>query len=143
MPVPPKDLPNRDQMLTENPTLIDRFESKVEKPDQEHRCWLWTGAKQRGYSCIRIKMEGKWHSIGAHRISYVLGYGEIPQGLYIAHLCDIPLCVNPDHLFPCTHRLNMADRAASNRIRRHLNEHGLTDVEIIAGSISSDMLEEE
>lgn len=143
MPFPPKDLPNRGQILADNPTLIDRFESYIEKPNGEMRCWQWTGYTKSGYGYIGIKMRGRWHNIGAHRISFVLTYGGLTQGRYVAHLCNNPPCVNPEHLYACTHRQNMVDREVSRRLRQYGAEHGLTDEEIIVGRIPRWFLEEE
>ena len=66
---------------------------------------------------------------------------EIPQGLYVAHLCNNPACVNPEHLSACTHSHNMDDLEASNRLRRYGAEHGLADEEIIAGPIERSFVE--
>jgi hypothetical protein len=92
-----------------NPKFLDRFWSKVNKTEN---CWLWTGSKYKeGYGLIWDKPK-----IGrAHRISYELAYGPIPEGLCIAHKCDTPSCVNPDHLFAATHAENMRDRDNKGR----------------------------
>lgn len=74
-----------------------RFWRKVNKDDPSG-CWLWTGAKYRGYGYFRVERKG----IRAHRYSYELVKGNIPSGLILDHLCRNKACVNPQHLEPVT-----------------------------------------
>jgi HNH endonuclease len=62
-------------------------------------CWEWTGARQKGYG----KFGASWF---AHRLSYLLLVGPIPQGLQLDHLCRNPGCVAPNHLEPVTGQIN-------------------------------------
>ena len=72
-------------------------------------CWLWEGTKyQNGYGWL--KAFGK--VISAHRFSYELHKGPIPEGMAILHSCDVKHCVNPDHLRAGTHAENMAEASA-------------------------------
>lgn len=81
--------------------LADRFWAKVSKTDT---CWLWTAAKTgQGYG--HIKVDGRMRP--AHRVSYELAIGPIPEGMDLDHLCRTPLCVRPDHLEPVTRRTNV------------------------------------
>lgn len=86
-----------------------RFWAKVHKGDG---CWLWTAATQRdGYGVFRDGAK----QVAAHRVSYALTYGSIPQGQFVLHRCDTPGCVRPDHLFLGNHRENMVDMVAKGR----------------------------
>lgn len=88
-----------------------RFWAKVEKGPG---CWLWTGAKNsRGYGQTASGLKGK--SKLAHRASYEHFYGPIPDGLYVLHRCDVPHCVNPQHLFVGTAADNMQDAVRKGR----------------------------
>ena len=76
-------------------------------------CWLWVGPLTRyGYGDIR---SGKGKHIGAHRFLYEWAVGEIPDGLFVLHRCDVRNCVRPDHLFLGTAKDNAADMVAKGR----------------------------
>lgn len=61
----------------------------------------------------------------AHRASYQMFCGEIPDGLQVLHHCDNPACVNPGHLFVGTHTDNMQDMVAKGRnvCRKGVDHH--------------------
>lgn len=93
-----------------NTALRKRFEEKFTKPADG--CWLWTGAPlSSGYG--RIRVGGK--TLRAHRVSYALYVGEIPDGLCVLHACDVRLCVRPDHLWIGTRADNVADMINKGR----------------------------
>lgn len=88
-------------------TLEDRFWEKVIVVDDD--CWPWM-AHASGKNVARLNY-GTFHSgmrtVPAHRFSYELKFGPIPDGLVIDHLCHNPICVNPDHLEPVTQSENV------------------------------------
>jgi hypothetical protein len=97
-------------------TTKQRFFDKVEKTAT---CWNWNGSTINGkYGHMFIPSINK--NALAHRISWVIANGEIPEGegfhgTCVLHKCDNPKCVNPDHLFIGTHKDNMADRQYKGR----------------------------
>jgi hypothetical protein len=100
---------------------IQRFLDKINKTDS---CWIWTGGTRPNGKNV---LYGRHHlsvgkSIGAHRFSYELFVGKIPDGQYICHACDVPLCVNPEHLFTGTHLDNMRDMKRKNRSYKPVGE---------------------
>ena len=93
-------------------SMDERFWRKVNKTSS---CWLWTGAVfGHGYGQLT---RNKRH-FTAHRFSWLMHYGPIPATTDVCHLCDIPACVNPGHLFLGTRKDNMADMVKKGRQSR-------------------------
>lgn len=91
-------------------SLYERFSALVSKKPS---CWLWVGATDhRGYGKIRSSDAAGQR---AHRVSYALHYGTIPEGMCVLHKCDNPSCVNPEHLFLGSHKDNMNDMDSKGR----------------------------
>lgn len=85
-------------------------------PVTESGCWIWLGTIRvdtpaGGYGGMRI--DGK--SLLAHRYCYELHKGPTPKGMHVLHKCDVPSCINPDHLYLGSHADNMRDRDARGR----------------------------
>lgn len=90
------------------------FHSKILKDKSKNGCWLYKticNVKTHGYGVIRAK----GRILLAHRYSWELHYGAIPEGMQILHKCDIRNCVNPKHLFLGTNADNVADKIKKGR----------------------------
>ena len=120
-------------MPPEQPAWADRFWAKVDTSDPDG-CWPWLATRTRGYG--RFKLDGMR---AAHRISYELAYGPIPNGLTIDHLCHNSTgcllgarcphrsCCRPDHLEAVSNRVNCLrgeGRAATNARKKQCEKHG-------------------
>lgn len=90
--------------------LIERFWSRINKTES---CWLWVGAKAKGYGVIRLPKSST--TLKAHRVSYAIRFGEVPNGIWVLHRCDNPPCCNPDHLFLGDVRDNVRDMIEKGR----------------------------
>ena len=86
-----------------NLAVTDRFWSKVAQSGKSE-CWPWLAyRKANGYGTFYLK----GRTCLAHRVAYELEVGPIPHGLVIDHRCRNRSCVNPTHLEPVTHRVNI------------------------------------
>lgn len=102
-----------------------RFEDFVE-PEPMSGCWLWMGcARPSGYGWFSRSLPSKREA--AHRSSWLLYKGDIPNGMDVLHKCDMPMCVNPAHLFLGTQVDNNLDRDRKGRqwnMRKILCKYG-------------------
>lgn len=96
-------------------SLEERFFKKVKK--QDNGCWLWVGGKSsNGYGVIGAGGKGGKH-LSAHRLSYEMHTGTIPDGYVVMHSCDNPACVNPDHLSIGSPKDNTLDALVKQRLK--------------------------
>lgn len=99
-----------------NVPIEQRFWSKV-KVGQPDDCWLWTGATTvDGYGQIAGKVNGKRQPLYAHRLAWEWANGPILDGLSVLHRCDVPACVNVQHLFLGTQQDNLTDARQKGRL---------------------------
>lgn len=99
-----------------------RFWSRVNKdgPTQPHMdtpCWVWTGNMSRGSVTYGMVRDGGRRMM-AHRVSWAMVNGSVPDGLFVMHKCDHGPCVRPDHLDIGTNLDNIADKVRKGRQSR-------------------------
>lgn len=106
-------------------------------PVTESGCWLWTGGvNPDGYgTCSRTHRGTNL----AHRYSYAIHHGPIPRGMCVCHACDVPSCVNPNHLFLGSNVVNTSDKTTKGRQAKVQRISGrLTEQDVIAILACSD-----
>lgn len=116
--------------LDHRQTIPHEWLTRPEDGPLDTPCWLFLGVLVRGYGRVRVGTG----VIGAHRFMWERANGSIPDGLCVLHRCDVPACVNPDHLWLGTNADNMADCVAKGRQARG-ERHGrskLTEADVRA-----------
>lgn len=108
---------NGDPLVNLNPgreqSIEERFWSKVDVREIDE-CWPWTAyITPKGYGRFWTGKTTQY----AYRVAYEMRVGEIPTGLELDHLCHNRSCVNPAHLEPVTHEVNIA--RSSNALKTH------------------------
>ena len=104
---------------------VTKFWARVDKCEPGPGCWMWTGPPgNHGYG--QSWVDGTVTT--AHRVSYELEIGPVPDGLFVLHRCDVKLCVRPSHLYAGTHQDNMDDVARSGHPRRKLSRFEVLEI---------------
>ena len=139
-----------------DPDIIHRFITKVDVDYSEEGCWEWQAGRvnddDETYGCFRVGDD----TVLAHRVSYRIHFGTIPEGTCVLHAKDHPPCTNPRHLSLGKQEDNLSEAANKGNmgyprgidrhdglsatevreIRRLRNEEGLT-YEAIADKIGT------
>lgn len=86
---------------------VERIRQNVTITDEG--CWIWNLRKNNwGYGLLTFYQNGyKPQTVSAHKASWELVRGRVPEGMMLDHLCRRPSCVNPAHLEPVTNRENL------------------------------------
>jgi hypothetical protein len=102
--------------------LINKILKHINKTDS---CWLWTAAiNKHGYGLTKLTKKTRT----AHRVLYELFKGEIPEGKFVCHSCDVRHCVNPEHLWIGTTEDNMKDMSLKKRIHSRLTDQDVIEI---------------
>ena len=131
--------------LRQNPSRNDVLERLLERVDKHNenanswkgsKCWLFNGPTVGKLHWGVFNMgkhfykRGKYYQTAAHRAMWILVYGDISDPmLHVCHHCDVPLCVNPKHLFLGTAQDDANDKVSKGRQHKgkdhyiHRNEH--------------------
>ena len=115
--------------------LEERFWEKVDKFGQQD-CWIWRGATAQPTNGNHVKPQIYGKIAGprtpsgrtiwlAHRLSWVMKNGEIPEGMLVDHKCHNTLCVNPAHLRLVTPKQNSENRSGSAITRNSSGKRGV------------------
>lgn len=97
-------LRSKPRPLLADPVDRERLLAQVQRNVRvdERGCWIWTGNRNRGYGSLRHRDT----TYLAHRKSYEVFVGPIPSRHQVDHLCQVKLCVNPEHLEAVTQAEN-------------------------------------
>jgi hypothetical protein len=110
--------------------LPDRFWDKV-SPEPNTGCWLWMAQlNDSGYGIFRMPRPGRSYNARAHRLAFEALVEPIADELVCDHLCRTRACVNPAHLEPVTHKVNIlrgeGPSAANSKVTVCVNGHPFT-----------------
>lgn len=89
----------------------ERFWAKVDKSGD---CWQWTAAILNGYGRFGVRRDGKKRIGLSHRIAYELSGRNIPDGMFLDHVCHNRSCVNPQHMRIVTTKQNTENHSGAN-----------------------------
>lgn len=92
-------------------SIPERLMAKI-SPEPNSGCWLWCAAADpNGYG--RMSVTGRAGAL-AHRLSYAAFKGPVGDDDCVLHKCNVPSCINPDHLYLGDRADNMRDTVAAD-----------------------------
>lgn len=125
-------------------SLEKRFYKHITK--LPNGCWEWSGLRNYyGYGIIAKSYSLPRHK-KAHRASWEIHRGPIPDGLFVCHHCDNPPCCNPDHLFLGTCKDNIQDLVKKKRhcfgeaMRERMLKHAVKGGEHCCAKLTADAI---
>lgn len=97
----------------------------------ENRCWICTSHARSRDGHVSVIRDGVRQIL--HRYFYKIYKGDFDESLIVRHTCDIPFCINPDHLVLGTHKDNVQDRVLRDRSAKGVNNgrSKLTEIEVL------------
>ena len=122
-------------------SIEDYFWRRVDKNGPLHsalgtRCWLWRGELAYGYGRFTYTQNGKRYQVAAHRFAWELANNKKLDRSRALHRCDVPSCVNPQHLYAGTAQQNMMDAMRRKRLNPARGEwqafSKLTEMQVVA-----------
>lgn len=110
--------------------IIARFARFVQVSEG---CWLWTGSRTGSWKGGQHGQFSLFHDdhIYAHRLSYLLFNGLIPDGCIVRHTCDVGYCVRPSHLLSGTQKDNCQDAVERGRLPKFRQHRKLSPEQVI------------
>ena len=93
--------------------LLNLRKRLINHSEDKGSCRIWTGKSKGFFGYGFLNYRGKRRA--AHRVSWIAWKGEIPEGKFVLHSCDVPACINPDHLFIGDARDNAHDMIKKGR----------------------------
>jgi hypothetical protein len=121
--------------------LVEKMKSSFESFfDKSDGCWIWKGSRKGPKRLQYGSFSFRDDNSVAHRFSWFIYKGDIPHSLLVLHKCDVPLCVNPNHLFLGTHLDNERDKIAKGRHKcEKLNPDKVKELKSLMASNFGDM----